>query len=96
MTGFPKELHTKQDFLNAVRYVKAGGEGKEILIARLERMKVSTTMMALKESSKSKRAEKQQQEDYIPVPDPNCEMRRLGFTENEIDSLIGGLKECLD
>ena len=93
MTGFPEEdLRTKQDFINAVEYVKATGEGKAILIARLESIKASTTMMELKESSRSKRADKQLQEDYVSVPDPNCEMRRLGFSEAEIDYLIGRLK----
>ncbi|MEN6562105.1 MAG: hypothetical protein ABFD11_01025 [Christensenella sp.] len=92
MRGFPKELRTKQDYLNAAEYVKSNGEGKSLLIARLKELKMTTTMMILKESSRSMRAEKQHQEDYIPAPDPNCEMLRLGFTGKEIDDLIGGLK----
>lgn len=92
MIGFPKDLRTKQDFLNAVKYVKATGEDKAILIGRLESVKAATTMMDLKESSRSKRADKQLQADYASVPDPNCEMRRLGFSEAEIDYLIGRLE----
>jgi hypothetical protein len=37
--------------------------------------------------------ETQHQEDYEPVPDPNCEMNRLGFTAGEIDTLIGELAD---
>lgn len=92
MIGFPKDLRTKQDFLNAVEYVKATGEDKATLIARLESLKATITMMDLKESSRSKRADKQLQEDYASVPDPNCEMGHLGFSEAEIDYLIGRLK----
>lgn len=92
MIGFPKELHTKQDYLNAVEYVKSAGEGREILTARLLALKGSTTRMELRESGRSKRAEKQQQEDYAPVADTNCEMVRLGFTPEEIDRLIGGMQ----
>lgn len=50
-------------------------------------------MMSLKAESWSKRAETQHQEDYEPVPDPNCEMNRLGFTAGEIDTLIGELAD---
>lgn len=92
MIGFPKDLRTKQDFLNAVEYVKLSGEDKAILITRFESLKATTTMMDLRESSRSKRADKQHQEDYAPVPDLNCEMNRLGFTKEEIDCLIGEVK----
>ena len=47
--------------------------------------------MELKESGRNKRADKQHQEDYTPVPDPNSQMRRLGFTLEEMDCLIGGI-----
>lgn len=92
MIGVPNDLRTKQDFLNAVESVIATGEDKAILIARLEGVKATVTMMELKESGRSKRADQQLQEDYASVPDPNCEMRRLGFSEEEIDGLIGRLK----
>ena len=92
MKGFPKDLRTKQDYIHAAACVKENSEDRTILLARLERMKASTTRMGLNESAKSKPAEKQHQEDYEPVPDPCCEMRRLGFTEEELDRLIGGLR----
>lgn len=91
MRGFPGELRTKQDYINAAAYVKGNKEEKAILLARLKQMKASTTRMELKETAKSKPADKQHQEDYEPVPDPCCEMRRLGFTEEELESLIGGM-----
>ena len=96
MTGFFNELQTKQDYLNAAAYVMSAGEGGGILAARLEGMKVTTSMMSLKASAKSKKAEKQQQEDYEPVWDPNCEMRRLGFTDAELDCLIERMRACSD
>lgn len=91
MIGFPKDLRTKQDILNAVEYVKATGEGKEMMCAWLKRIKATDTRMELKESGRNKRADKQHQEDYTPVPDPNSQMRRLGFTLEEMDCLIGGI-----
>jgi len=91
MVGFPKDLRTKQDYLNAVDFVKSTGTDKAVMIARLEGLKSNTTIMVLKNSSVGKPAEEQTQDDYEPVPDPNCEMVRLGFTEAEIDALIGGL-----
>ena len=94
MRGLLESLQTKQDYLNAAGYAAATGEGAGILAARLERMKETTSMMGLKESAKCKRAEKQQQEDYEPVPDSNCEMRRLGFTAAEIDCLIERMRVC--
>lgn len=96
MTGFSNDLQTKQDYLNAVKYVTITREGAEILAARLERMKATTSMMGLKETAKSKRAEKQHQEDYEPIPDPNCEMCRLGFTAAELDCLIERIRQCSD
>jgi len=92
MVGFPKELRTKQDYLNAVDYAKSTGTDKAVMIARLESLKSNTTIMVLKNSSKGKPAEEQTQDDYESAPDPNCEMRRLEFTEAEINNLIGGLK----
>lgn len=91
MTNLPYTLCTKQDYLNAVAHVKVSGEGAELLKARLQAIQATTQMMALKAESWSKRAETQHQEDYEPVPDPNCEMNRLGFSAGEIDELIGEL-----
>ena len=93
MISLPETLCTKQDYLNAVRRAKASGEGAALLRARLKAMKEATCMMSLKAESWSKRAETQHQEDYEPVPDPNCEMNRLGFTAGEIDTLIGELAD---
>ena len=92
MVGFPKELRTKQDILNAVDFVKSSESDKAILISRLEGLKSNTKMMVLKKTSESKPAEEQTPDDYELKPDPNCEMKRLGFTEADIDKLIGGLK----
>lgn len=87
-------LSTKQDYINAVRLVNSTGESVELLVARLNALKNSTNMMSLKESSYSKRAETQHQEDYEPIADVNCEMSRLGFTCGEVDALIGELKDA--
>ena len=92
MVGYPKELRTKQDYLNAVGYVKSTGTDKAIMISRLESLKSNTTIMVLKKSSEGKDPEEHTQADFEAVPDPNCEMKRLGFTEAEIDKLLGGLK----
>ena len=92
MIGFPTQFKTKQDYLNAYEYVLNGGEGKNLLAARLRWLKETTTAQGLKASSWSKRAEKQQQYDYEPVVDVNCEMLRLGFSVDEINELIGGLE----
>jgi hypothetical protein len=91
MVGFPKDLRTKQDYLNAVDYVKSTGSDKTVMISRLEGLKSNITMMVLKNESAGKPAEDQTGDDYHVVPDPNCEMLRLGFTGAEIDALIGGL-----
>lgn len=96
MRGFPSDLRTKQDYVNAVMYVKKNPEGRAVLLARLEQMKSSTARMELKESAREKPADKQHQEDYEAVPDPCCEMRRLGFTKEELDCLIGGIKACFN
>lgn len=93
MMSLPETLCTKQDYFNAVRRAKASGEGAELLKAKLQAMKETTCMMSLKAESWSKRAETQHQEDYEPVPDPNCEMNRLGFRAEEIDMLIGELAD---
>ena len=92
MIGLTQILCTKQDYINAVRMSKQTGEGAEVLMAKLHAMKSTTNMMALKSESWAKRAETQHQEDYEPVADANCGMRRLGFSAEEIDGLIGELQ----
>jgi hypothetical protein len=92
MVGFPKQLKTKQDWLNAFAYAKASGEGKAELSGLLLELKSHTTVLVLKNASKNKPAEEQTPDDYEAKPDPGCEKIRLGFTDSEIDTLIGGLK----
>ena len=93
MVGFPRELKTKQDWVNAVNYAMSTGDGKSTLIYRLTELKNNTTMLVLKAESESKPPEEQTEEDFERVDDPACEKIRLGITDQEIDDLIGGL-EC--
>jgi hypothetical protein len=93
MVGFPKNIHTKKDWLNAVDFAKSsGGTDKAIMASKLEALKTNTKMMVLKASSAGVPAEEQTPEDYEAVDNPACEMIRLGFTAAQIDSLIGGLQ----
>jgi len=92
MVGLPKELKTKQDVLNAVSYAITTGDGKAVLKNRLLELKANTTMLVLKAGSKNKPPEEQTEADFERVNDPACEKIRLGFTDQEIDNLIGGLK----
>ena len=91
MVGLPKELKTKQDWLNAINYAKATGDGKAIMKYRLEELKTNTTVLVLKETSQDKPSEEQDETDFERVDDPACEKIRLGFTDQEINTLIGGL-----
>jgi hypothetical protein len=91
MVGFPKNLLTKQDYLNAVEFVNSGGEGRDVLIERLMGIKLFTKINVLKSGSVGKPAEEQTTEDYKAIDDPNCAMVRLGFSIEEIDNLIGRL-----
>lgn len=93
MIGFPHELRTKQDYLNAADYARRTGEGRELLAARLRQIKATRTYMGLRDEAYAMPAEKQHQENYEPKPDPNCAMERLGFTEAELDALLGGLQD---
>jgi hypothetical protein len=92
MVGIPNNLSTKKDYFNAAEYVNSTGNGKDVLIARLNSLKQNTKMNVLKETSAGKSAEDQTPEDFQSVDDPNCEMARLGFTEAEVDGLIGSIK----
>jgi hypothetical protein len=91
MVGFPKMLKTKKDWENAVAYAIATGEGKAELKNSLLDLKGFTTVLVLKKASKGKPAEEQTPEDFEAVADPACEKNRIGFTDSEIDVLIGGL-----
>jgi hypothetical protein len=91
MVGIPKKLQTKQDWLNAVEYAKASGDGIGSLIEALHTMKDNSKMLVLKASAANKEAEDQTPEDFQAVDDPGCEKIRLGFSDEEIENLIGGL-----
>jgi hypothetical protein len=91
MVGLPKQLNTKADWLNAVQYAKTTGEGKATMCTRLLSLKTNTTILVLKAASKNKDSEEQTPEDYEAAIDGGCEKVRLGFTDDEIDELIGGL-----
>jgi hypothetical protein len=92
MVGLPNLLKTRQDWSNAAGYAKSTGDGKAVMIKRLLELKDNKTILVLKASAASKEAEEQTQEDFEAVPDPACEKLRLGFTDGEIDELIGGLE----
>jgi hypothetical protein len=91
MVGLPKQLNTKADWLNAVQYAKTTGDGKAVMRGRLLSLKTNSTILVLKTASANKDSEEQTPEDYEAALDPGCEKARLGFTDNEIDELIGGL-----
>ncbi|GHU66507.1 hypothetical protein FACS189447_07500 [Spirochaetia bacterium] len=92
MVGLPKDLFTKEDWLNAVGYANSTGQGKSVMIARLNGLKQNIKINVLKQSSAGKDSEELTPEDFEPVDDPNCEIKRLGFSETEINGLIGGLE----
>jgi hypothetical protein len=91
MVGLPPSLSTKQDWINAVEYAKSTGEGKGAIRMRLLELKNNSKVMVLKASAESKPPEDQTPDDFKSVEDPNCEKKRIGFTDSEIDQLIGGL-----
>lgn len=92
MIGLPKQLSTKADWLNAVKYAKTTGDGKAEMQNRLLSLKTHCTILVLKKASAGKDSEDQTPEDYEAAVDPGCEKARLGFTDAEIDELIGGLE----
>ena len=92
MVGLPIDLFTKQDWFNAVDYALSTGNGKDVMIARLNNLAQNTTMNVLKKESTGKPAEELTPDDFVAVDDPNSEFARLGFTKAEIESLIGRLK----
>jgi hypothetical protein len=92
MIGLPGNLFTMEDWLNAVEYAKAHSTGKDVMVSRLNGLKLNTKMNILKKSSLDKPADEQTPDDFEAVDDPNCEMLRLGFTVAQIENLIGGLQ----
>ena len=92
MIGIPNELFTKKDWYNAVEYVKTTGNGKSVMIARLNNLKSNTTINVLKKAAEKKEADELTPDDFEPADDPNCEFARLGFTIAEVDNLIGSIE----
>jgi hypothetical protein len=92
MMGIPNNLFTKKDYYNAVEYAASTGNEKDVLIAQLNNLKGNTKMNVLKKTSAGKSADDLTADDFEAVDDPNCEMKRLGFTTAEVDKLLGGLK----
>jgi hypothetical protein len=88
----PNLLKTRQDWINAVDYAKSTGNGKAAMKKRLLELKGNETILVLKASAAGKEPEEQTPADFEAVPDPACEKLRLGFTDVEIDELIGGLE----
>ena len=91
MVEVPRELRTKQDWLNAVEHAAVTSDGKTALKNRLIELKNNTTILVLKETSKGIPPEEQTEDDFERVNDPACEKTRLGFTDQDIDNLIGAL-----
>ena len=92
MVGLPKQLSTKTDWLNAVNYAKSTGDGKAVMRNRLLSLKQNTKILVLKKSSAGKDSEEQTPDDFEAVNYPGAEKIRLGFTDTEINELIGGLE----
>jgi len=92
MVGIPENLFTKKDWYNAVDYANSTGNGKGVMIARLNNLKQNNKINVLKQSSADIPAEDQTPDDYEQVDDPNCEFARLGFTEAEVENLIRSLQ----
>jgi hypothetical protein len=91
MVGLPKDLKTKQDWQNAINYALTSGDGKAVMKNRLLELKTNTTILVLKADSADKPSEEQTESDFEKVDDPACEKIRLGFTDIEIEKLIGDL-----
>ncbi len=92
MVGVPKHCQTKKDWQNAVNYAVEHNMGKSELYSRLEHLRDDHYMNVLREESKEKPAEEQTPDDYEPVDNPAAEKYRLGFTDTEINALMGALK----
>ena len=92
MVGLPIDLFTKEDWYNAVEYALSTGNGKDVMIARLNNLAQNTKMNVLREESAGKPAEELTADDFVAIDDPNSEFVRLGFTKVEIENLIGRLQ----
>jgi hypothetical protein len=91
MIGSPKELKTKQDYLNAVDYAVTTGSGKTALKNRLVGLKENSKILVLKSASRKKTPEEQTGDDFVEAENPACEKIRLGLSDQEIDEMIGAL-----
>ena len=92
MVGIPNDLFTIKDWENAVSYAITTGNGKNVMIARLNNLKSNTTINVLKKTSEKKSADDLTPDDFEAVDDPNSEFKRLGFTLEMVESLIRSLQ----
>jgi len=92
MIGLPIDLFTKKDWRNAVDYAISTGTGKDVMASRLQGLRQNTKMNVLRAESADKPSEDLTPEDFEAIDNPNSEFARLGFTNAEIDGLIGRLK----
>jgi len=88
MIGYPAILETKDDYENALAYVKEHKEFASRFRAQLENLKSNIYKKVLKEEAQEKDPEELTPEDFEDVFDPTCEKNRLGFTDAEIDRMI--------
>lgn len=88
MKGFPKSFKTRHDLLVGIDYCRSHPTDKPKMVAVLENIRRSTQMYVLKDEARGKDAEELTQEDYYLADDPDCTMRRMGLTEEDIDNLI--------
>lgn len=93
MIGFPSDLNTKQDYENALDYVKEHPSYRKEMKRRLENLRDNIYMNVLKAGAEKKDPEKLTPEDFESVINPACDKNRLGFTDKEINQM---LKECGD
>ena len=91
MVGIPTDLLTREDWYNAVDYVKSTNDGKGIMIDRLNNLMRNTKILVLKKTSEEKPAEEQTPDDFELVDDPNSDFARLAFTKADIENLIRSL-----
>lgn len=97
MFGIPQNLSTKQDWLNALAFVETTGNGKTEMKKRFLSLKQNSTMLVPKNEKKGRgnkegtEAAELAPEDFHAVDDPGSEKNRLGFSDAELDEIIGRL-----
>jgi len=92
MIGYPSVLNTKEDYENALAYVKEHKEFGSRFKAQLENLKNNVYKKVLKEGSEEKDPEELTSDDFVDVYDPACEKEKLGITDAEIDKMIKEIK----